>query len=165
MKNLWKEYNQSLPPVPPGVKALQEKMIKESGWVKGDGDYPGHFFKRGCIWSVVWQVAEGTIYPRQFWPLNCMPAEPAILEMLDYAERELRPGQNRNRASHLLKLVLELRKVENGKLDPDQFMRFLKANLKGYHPEYTWVHSPPDLDRKEYLNRTLIRYRPGWPKE
>ena len=161
MKNLWKDYNESLPELPTPVKALQDKMIKQCGWQKDSGPYPGVLWQGGCIWSVNWNTSFGFVKSRDYFPLEFMPGEAVIFELLDFAKAEASPTRGKGKIGDYLKLLLELREVEvTGRGRADKFMEHAKKILKGGSAEYTWPFSPPV--KRDGLLYEL--YRPGWSR-
>lgn len=157
LNEIFEEYNDNLPELPQGVKELQDRMLLGSGWTEDDGPYPGVFYKRGCLWSVVWQTSGGVVTPRSYWPVSNITCQALIFEMLDYCERETHPGGNHNRSMMMMKFLLELRELENGHGRISRFMK--KWNPpSGTAPDYICAFDPPNP------NKIIIaRCRPGWP--
>ena len=160
MKNIFAKYDKELAPYPQPFKDKQDEQLLGSGWTKADGRIPGVFDNKPSgsksISSVQWSADGGVNGPNQVWPLEFMPSEAVLAELLDLAYRENLPRQGLNLADQILPFVVE---YIQGVRTPEVWMRdvidFLRKH-RGAYPQFTCPWDPP-VEKRVYIVK-----RSGW---
>lgn len=156
-KNIFIEYDKQVDPPTLKEQRVRDMMLLGSGWVKKDGDFPGHFSDRAphaCVWTCQWNTANGVIAPVDWYPLDRMTSQEIVGEGIDLLSQFPENGYLAGELSPLLsKYFLESIR------DPNQWIEGLKKIIRKsrvLYKDYLCVWSMPG-------NVYAWNYRPGWP--
>ena len=155
--NQFSEYDKNVK-VRPDRQEIRDAMIEGSGWVRSDGDFPGHFRKRGansCIFSFKWATGTwGVLLPDMWFNLEEMTSVELLAEARDIL---LRWPTHIRVSKELSPLMTE---YATGQLKrPDYFLDQLKkaiTRVRGNYADGICLWDPPSA-----LLIMYKKYRPG----